>query len=214
MTVYGSAIGTVDESCELRADLGPYSLAHRSAEQVASASGAVLMRPAAEYGPTCEAWSGRIARLLRAHRLGDLGEMGDGRCNLIYLDDLVSAFGWALREPGIEGKAFNVADTNKVTWNDYFTRYAIALGAIPVRRIGPRRLQLESRIVAPPLKVLGLIANAARLRSLPIPPPIPPSMLRLYSQDIELSVGLLGRSMRPTWIPLDEGLRRAAEGYS
>ena len=213
MTVYGSATGAVDESCEPRADLGPYSQAHRAAEKVSAAAGAVILRPAAEYGPTCGAWSGRIARLLKARRLGDLGEFGDGWCNLVFIDDLASVFRWALREPGIEGKIFNVADPQKITWNDYFTRYAIALGATPVRRIGPRRLKWETRLAAPPLWAAGLLANTARLRFLPIPPPIPPSMLRLCGQAIDLSPALLDGIMRPTWTPLDKGLRQAAEAY-
>ena len=215
MTVYGSASGSIDESCDLRADLGPYSAAQRRAEQIAAnASQAVILRAGAEYGPTCTAWSGRVALWLRAHRLGDLGEYGDGVCNLVYIDDLVAVLRSALREPGIEGNAFNVAAREKITWNDYFIAYAIALGAVPVRRIGARRLRFETRIAAPALRVAEMLGHAARVRSLRIPPPIPPSLLRLCRQEVVLSAARVERTLRPQWTPLQQGLRRAAEWYS
>lgn len=214
MTVYGSATGAIDESCPLLADLGPYAAAQRRAEQVAAAySRAAILRSGVEYGPTCVPWSGRVALWLRAHRLGDLGEFGDGVCNLVYIDDLISVFLSALREPAIEGDIFNVAAADKLTWNEYFTQFALALGAVPVRRIGARRLRFETRIAAPALRLGELVANATRLHGVHIPPPIPPSLLRLCRQEIGLSVARVERRLGARWTPLQEGLHRAAECY-
>src|SRR5665213_3576150 len=214
MTVYGSAVGTVDEASVLRADLGPYSLAQRLAERLAgSYSQAVILRSGVEYGPSCAAWSGRVARWLQAHRLGDLGACGDGLCNLVYIDDLIAVIRTALHEPGIEGEVFNVAASVKPTWNDYFTAYAIALGAVPVRRIGVRRLGLETRIAAPALKLAESLVSAARLRMLHVPPAIPPSLLRLCRQEIDLSTTRVESRLGARWTPLDRGLSQAAECY-
>lgn len=214
MTVYGSATGVVDEASDLLADLGTYSMAQRRAEQLAAEhSNSVILRPGVEYGPTCVPWSGRIARYLQAHRLGDLGEAGDGLCNLVYIDDLISVVQSALQEPDIGGSRFNVVTGGKPTWNDYFMAYAVALGAVPVRRIGARRLRLETRIAAPALKAAEMVAGATRLRWFHVPPPIPGSLLRLCRQEIDLSNARVEARLGAHWTPLEEGLRRAAECY-
>jgi 2-alkyl-3-oxoalkanoate reductase len=214
MTVYGSATGVVEESADPRADLGDYSMAQRTAEQrAAKHSNSVILRSGVEYGPTCVPWSGRVARWLQAHRLGDLGESGDGLCNLVYIDDLISVIKSAIREPGIGGNVFNVAVGNKPTWNDYFTAYSMALGAVPVRRIGARRLYLETRIVAPALKMAEMVAVATRLPWLRVAPPIPASLLRLCRQEIDLSVARVEGRLGARWTPLELGLRRTAECY-
>jgi nucleoside-diphosphate-sugar epimerase len=210
MTVYGSANGTVDETSPLRADLGAYARSQLTAEALARGhADSVILRPGAEYGPTCPYWSGRIARLLRAHRLGDLGAAGDGTCNLVYIDDLVAVITAALRAPDIAGEAFNVAAAEKPTWNDYFVQYALALGAVPVRRIGARRLRIESQLLAAPLKLAELAAGAAGVRHLAAPP-VPSSLLRLCRQEISLAVGKAERLLGAHWTPLGEGLRAAA----
>jgi nucleoside-diphosphate-sugar epimerase len=214
MTVYGSVTGAVDESCALRADLGPYSVAQARAEAfAANYSRAVILRSGVEYGPGCVTWSGRVARWLRAHRLGDLGEAGDGVCNLVYIDDLLSVMMSALGEQAVESGVFNVAAAHKPTWNEYFTDYAVALGATPVRRIGPRRLSLEAGIAAPLLKVAEVLAGAAGAGSRPVPPPIPPSLLRTCRQEIVLNVTHVEERLAARWTPLQEGLRRAANFF-
>jgi len=214
MTVYGSATGSVDETCAMRGDLGPYSASQVLAEGLAAKYGrAVILRSGVEYGPGCTTWSGRVARWLRAHRLGDLGEAGDGQCNLIYIDDLLSVILSALREPGIEGSVFNVAAEDKPTWNEYFIEYAVALGAVPVRRIGVRRLSVEARILAPVLKMAEILSGGARGGSPLVPPPIPASLLRSCRHEISLNVTRVKNRLAAHWTPLAEGLRRTAKFY-
>jgi nucleoside-diphosphate-sugar epimerase len=214
MAVYGSATGSVDEACAMRADLGAYSASQARAEGLAAKhSGAVILRSGVEYGPGCTTWSGRVARWLRAHRLGDLGAAGDGLCNLIYIDDLLSVILAALREPDIEGGVFNVAAADKPTWNEYFTQYAIALGAVPVRRIGVVRLSVEAGIAAPLLKMAEILAGAARGGSPLVPPPIPVSLLRTCRHEIALNVTRVENRLGAQWIALQEGLRRTANFY-
>lgn len=214
MTVYGSAVGDIDESAELRADLGEYSAAQLAAERRAAAyPNCVVLRPGCEYGPACPDWSERIARLLIARRLGDLGSAGDGYCNLIYLDDLVSAILAALRVPGIEGQAFNLANPEPLTWNDYFMQFAQALGAVPLRRIGRRRLQWETRVLAPPLRIAELIARrlAPPLRT---PAVLSPSLARLCRQEIRLDSRKAERLLGLRSTELVQGLARTAHALS
>jgi 2-alkyl-3-oxoalkanoate reductase len=211
MTVYGSAVGRIDERAELRADLGDYASAQLEAEQRAAAySNSVVLRPGCEYGPTCVDWSLRIARLLQARRLGDLGADGDGYCNLIYLDDLTDAILTAVRLADIQGQAFNLAMPEPPTWNQYFTRFAKALGAVPLHRIGHRRMQLESKLLAPPLRVAEIAARRLSLAGR-TPAVISPSLTRTCRQEIRLDSAKARQLLGLRCVNLDEGLALTAQ---
>jgi nucleoside-diphosphate-sugar epimerase len=213
MSVYGSATGAVDEDAPLLGDLGAYAQAKVQAEAaIAPYPGRVILRPGVEYGPGEPLWSGRVARWLQAGRVGDLGAAGDGICNLLYIDDLVAAILAALRQTGVEGSIFNLAMPSPPSWNDYFVRYGRALGAVPVRRIGPRRLKLETRLLAGPLKLLEIAAGKLGAGGA-LPPPLPPSVLRLASQEIHLVATRAPAALGLDFTPLDEGLARAAAYY-
>jgi nucleoside-diphosphate-sugar epimerase len=211
MTVYGSASGLVDESREMLADLGPYAQAQRQAEDLARAYPAsVRLRPGCEYGPGCSHWSGVIARCLLQHRLGDLGAAGDGRCNLLFIDDLIAAILRCLQQPELHGSVFNLGVPDPPTWNEYFVAFAKTLGAVPVRRIGHRRLALEMKVLAPPLKVGQLVLSRVGLGNA-LAAPLTPSLMRACRQEIVLNVRRAEESLGMRWTPLQEGLRKAAE---
>jgi nucleoside-diphosphate-sugar epimerase len=211
MTVYGSAVGEVDESGELRADLGDYAAAQLAAERRAAAyPNSVVLRPGCEYGPTCPEWSERIARLLIAKRLGDLGAAGDGYCNLIYLDDLTGAILTALRRPEIQGQAFNLAMPQPPTWNEYFAQFAKALGAVPLRRIGRSRLQLETKVLAPPLRVAEILARRLHLPG-STPAVLSPSLRRTCEQEIRLDSSKAQNLLGLRCVSLAQGLALAAQ---
>lgn len=214
MTVYGSARGTVREDAPLTGGLGAYSDAMVIAEACAARyPRAIVLRPGVEFGPGAESWSGRPARWLAARRLGDLGARGDGICNLVYIDDLAAAVLGALRHPEFAGRAFNVAMPDPPTWNEYFIGYARALGAVPVARIGRRRLDLETKVLAVPLKIAERAARAAGLSWSP-PPAIPPSLLRVAGQEVELDSTQAREALGWTCMPLGEALARAAQYFT
>ncbi len=120
MSVYGSAAGLIDETAPLRGDLGPYSAAKVAAEAtIAAYPHAVMFRPGCVFGPGSEQWSIRIARLLLANRLGDLGAAGDGFCNLVHDGDVVLAILRALDNPSVDGKVFNLSTPEPPTWNEF-----------------------------------------------------------------------------------------------
>jgi len=211
MLVYGSAVGIVDETAQLRSDVGAYAAAKIEAERLATSyADVVTLRPGCVYGPRGLQWSERIADLLRARRLGDLGAAGDGYCNMVHVDDVVAAVLSALCLPGLEGQAFNLGSPAPPTWNDYFLSFAKALGAVPVSRISPRRLTLEARLWAPPLKAAELAASRLRLHGSWIPPSIPPSLLRLWTHDIRLDVAKAQAVLGVAWTPAEVGLRETA----
>lgn len=187
MSVYGSAVGEIDESAPLRADLGPYSVAKGAAEAaLASCSDAVIFRPGCVFGPESPQWTERIARLLLSGRLGELGAAGDGYCNLVHVDDVALAVRRALEPDRPPGRVFNLAVREPPTWNEALAGYSRALRAPALRPISPLRLKVETRLLAPPLKVAEICARAAGLGAGALPPPIPSSLLRLMGQRIRL----------------------------
>jgi nucleoside-diphosphate-sugar epimerase len=215
MAVYGAAVGLIDEAHPAVGELSPYGSAKLEAELLAKAhASTVILRPGIVYGPESAQWSARIAQLLCAHRLGDLGSGGDGHCNLVYVEDVVEAIVQGLRRPDIEGRPFNLSTPAPPTWNEYFIRYAQALGAVPVSRIGRRRLRIEGKLLAPPLKIAEiLLSKASRPLARRLPQPIAPSLLRLFAQEIALDVSSAERALGMRWTPLDEGLRQSAAWY-
>jgi nucleoside-diphosphate-sugar epimerase len=209
VAAYGSVEGIVDESAPLLGDLGPYSAAKARADAIVIACGrAVLLRPGIVYGPGSVQWSDRIRRLLVSRRLGDLGAAGDGCCNLVFIDDMTAAVLSALRAPAIEGQAFNLSLPSPPTWNEYFIRFAKELGAVPVRRITRRRLAIETKLLAPPLKILEILAARGGLDATRVPPAIPPSLLRLFRQELYLQSTKAQSILGMNWTPLEEGLRQ------
>jgi 2-alkyl-3-oxoalkanoate reductase len=214
MSVYGNVCGVVDESAPLTAQLGAYAAAKVAAEGFAAGyANSVILRPGCEYGPECPQWSVRIADWLVAGRLGDLGAAGDGYCNLLHVDDLVAAILVCLERPQPAAAVFNLSTPNPPTWNEYLIRYGRALKAVPIRRISQRRLKIETRLLAPPLKVLELVLGAARLGAQRVPPAMPPSLLRLMGQEIKLDVTRAERVLGLRWTPLESGLEKTAEWY-
>ena len=207
IAVYGDAVGVVDETTPPGGVLSPYGAAKLEAERLARGGEAVVLRLGIVYGPGSAQWSGRIATLLRAHRLGDLGRGGDGYCNLVYVGDVADAVERALRSPEAGGRIFNLGLPAYPTWNEYFTRFALALGAVPVARISGRRLRIESKLVAPPLKIAEIVAGkAAKFLLRRLPPPIPPSLVRSFGQEIRMNVERAQESLGMQWTPLDEGI--------
>lgn len=210
MTVYGSATGNIVEDSKLLGDVSEYAAAHVDAELLArNYANSVVLRPGCEYGPGCVQWSERIGRWLLARRIGDLGARGDGCCNLLNVDDLVNATLQAAFEPAVAGGCFNLCSTH-LTWNDYLIQYAKALRAVPVRRITQRRLKLETRFLAVPLKAVEIITKKAGFAKPLFPEAIPPSFIRLCEQDIRLDTTKAETMLGMRWTSLSEGLQSAA----
>ena len=215
MAVYGGATGLVAEDATFTPSPGPYAAAKIDCEaeiQAYAASGheAVILRPGLVFGPGCPQWTDRIARLLRAHRLGDLGAAGDGFCNLTHAADLGAWAAAALHAGSAAGQAFNTATHNPPSWNDFLTSFARALGAVPVGRITPRRLGVETRLFAPALQAARIAAGRAGLPVERFPDPIPPSLRCLFGQRLRLDTALADRILPIDRTPDGEAIRAAA----
>jgi 2-alkyl-3-oxoalkanoate reductase len=141
---------------------------------------AVILRPTCVFGPGSTQWTTRLARLLMAHRIGDLGSAGDGCCNLAFIDDVVTGIVAALDAPDISGRAFNVSSSDTFTWNEFLMAFAKALGATPVRRVAPRMLRIETKLLAPVRRIAAMMVRS------PATEAITPSLVALWGQDIRI----------------------------
>jgi len=215
MAVYGEATGLVKEAHPLTREGNWYTQAKVGCEAAVRELAAdwVVLRPGCIHGPGSEPWTARIGRLLRQHRIGDLGAEGDGLCNLVHVTDVAEAIAAALRRPGISGEAFNLGAPDPGTWNEYFVRFARAIGATPVRRVSGRWLRIEGKLLAPALQVAKLAASrvgAGRLA----PDPIPRSLLALWRQDIQLDHRKADAMLAFPRTPPDQAIADAAAWFT
>jgi nucleoside-diphosphate-sugar epimerase len=185
MAVYGSASGPVNEYHQAVAPVSAYGQAKIACEQiirkyVRDGGDAIVLRPTCVFGPGSAQWTTRLARLLEVRRIGDLGLAGDGCCNLAFIDDLVTSIINALDARGIAGQTFNVSSSAELTWNEFLVRFAKALGATPVKRIAPRTLKFETKLLAPVRKIAGKFLHT------PATEAITPSLAALWAQDIRI----------------------------
>ena len=217
MVVYGAAEGLVNETAPLRADLGWYAQAKHEAELAMASFArdggeALVLRPGCIGGIGSRLWVSRIGKWLQAGRLGDLGEAGDGWSNLVDVDDVCQAVIAALRLPIAPGSlpAFNLAAPGSPRWNGYFVELAVEIGATPVRRVSKRQLRLDSVIAGPPLKILERLLQRAKRSTSGLPEAMPPGVVRLWDQHIQLDSTLATQVLRLSWKPCAQTLRESA----
>jgi 2-alkyl-3-oxoalkanoate reductase len=185
MAVYGAATGTITEDQAPVEPIGLYGRAKIECERlvrkyVDDGGDAVILRPTCVFGPGSPQWTIRLVRLLRDGRIGDLGAAGDGWCNLAFIDDVVAAIVSALDAPGITGRVFNISSNCELTWNEFFKTFGQELGAVPIRRLSARRLQIETQILAPVRRVMAMAVRS------PWTEAVTPSLAALWRQDIRI----------------------------
>ena len=216
MAVYGGADGVVDEATELR-PVGRYAQAKAACEAVVwafvSAGGdAVILRPARVYGPGDERWVGRICRWLSAGRVGLLGELGEGYCNLTFNEDLAFAVLAALTSDEAGGRAFNIADPEPGTWNEFFLHLGREIG-VRVATVSRLRMRVETMLLAPTLQMAKLAGRRLGFRPGLLPEPIPPSMLSLWPQRMRLDCREAHNMLQLRHTPLQQGVLLSADWF-
>jgi nucleoside-diphosphate-sugar epimerase len=152
--VYGDALGDVDESVPFKRTGSGYGDMKIDAEERCwsySAKGlpVVALRPSAVYGPYNKLWVAKFAERILSGRWGTFGRLGDGVCNLVYITDLLQAVFLAMNSDRAVGQAFNVNGTERITWNDYFTKFNAALGGAPLHAVPPASFRASSVIMTP-----------------------------------------------------------------
>jgi predicted dehydrogenase/nucleoside-diphosphate-sugar epimerase len=119
--------GDLDEVC-LPVDPDPYSESKLDAERRVLALcredglPVVVVRPSCIYGPYDHGYTVGPIQELRAGPVV-LVDGGVGLCNLVYVDDVVSALLLAATAPRAVGEAFLISGAAPVTWRDFFGAY-------------------------------------------------------------------------------------------
>jgi nucleoside-diphosphate-sugar epimerase len=218
MSVYGALEGEVTEASPRDASIGWYAKAKCDAEDIVAdyEGGAVILRPGCVWGPGSDLWVGRIGRLLRSRRLGDLGAGGDGWSNLVAVDDVCDAVVASLRLHAAAGTphVFNLAAPDSLRWNDYFVDLALAIGATPVPRLSPRRFKLDAKLFGPPLKIAEIALKKARRSIATLPDPIPPGLPALFERHLHLRSELAERELGLQWTPYERVLAESAAWFN
>lgn len=152
--VYGDAVGDVDESRTLQCTGHEYTDAKIDAEKVCQEAvqrgvPAVVLRPPLVYGPWGADWTIKMTRRVVQGTWGPSERHRDGRCNLIYVEDLMRAVLRALECNAAVGEAFNVNGPETITWNDYFRRIRSGLELPDVRAVPSWQAQLKVAAMAP-----------------------------------------------------------------
>jgi nucleoside-diphosphate-sugar epimerase len=159
VAVYGDATGMVDEATPAQGVVTPYAQSKRDAETLCRQAAelgleVVILRPTLIYGPFGETWTIAYATRLVSGRWRTLGAAGEGRCNLLYVGDLVRAIQRALTEPVAPGAVFNVNGPEIPSWNEYFERFNALLTGRALAAATARKSQLEVALSLP-VRALG-----------------------------------------------------------
>jgi 2-alkyl-3-oxoalkanoate reductase len=215
IAVFGNAEGAIGDDHPQGRNVDAYGQAKMDCEalvRMAQRQGleTLILRPALIYGPGSVPWTARIARLLQARRLGDLGAMGDGLCNLIHIEDVVEAAIAGLFAGDAAGKAFNLASADAPSWNRYLLDFARALGATPVHRLTARQLKLETKGLAIPLKIAEIVTGKLGFGRAWVPDPITPGLSRLFALQARYHSSAAAEILGPPRIPYAEGIAQSA----
>jgi nucleoside-diphosphate-sugar epimerase len=130
--VYGSVSGEIDETSPYTSMKNEYADAKIEAEKLcweyqSKGLPVVILRPSIIYGPFSNQFIVSIAERLYGGGLGDMEDIANGFCNLVYVDDLVYSIFLSIKDSRAVGQAFNINGPDKVTWNDYFKQLATSL---------------------------------------------------------------------------------------
>jgi len=171
-------------------------------EFVARGLPAVIVRPAAIYGPGDPE---RFVMLFRRVQSGRFPMFGDGRAHYhpLYIDNLVDAFLLAAASPRRGGEAYLIADERYYTLNELVTAIGQALGVHVTIRHYPFA----------PLWVAALLCEAV-CKPLPVEPPLFRRRVDWFRQNRAFDIGKAARELgyQPK-IGLAEGLARTARWY-
>ena len=119
---------------------------------------AVVLQPTIVYGHFSGHWTDRPAQALLDGRLV-LPSPGDGICNAVHVEDVVSALLLAsVREEAV-GETFLISGAEHPTWLEFHAAYARALGRPEAIRLRPRQ---EIEILLRRRRLRRLVAWARR----------------------------------------------------
>jgi nucleoside-diphosphate-sugar epimerase len=157
--VYGDATGIVDENFPFQYTGNAYNKMKIDAERVClefmnKGLPITVFRPSIVYGPYSTNWCLRFASLMLSGEWGTFEKHGEGKCNLVYVDDLVKMLISTLDNEPVIGKVLNVNGPEIVTWNEYFARLNGGM-RLPALKVIPLRKADMTTYGMAPVRILG-----------------------------------------------------------
>ena len=221
VAVYGEPSGNIDENAPFDdgGNMYSYGATKIKCENIVQdfvQRGLMVttFRPSCIYGPGSVPWTLNIGRLLKARWLGDLGPKGDGRCNLIYIDDVAAAVWAAMTQIKSNGNTiFNLSNETPPTWNEYLMQFGHAIGATPIRRVPDWQIMLDRKLLTPSLRVMRFLANRLKQPVDWIPVPIS-GMMTLFQRDVVYDSSKAAHTLTYQATPYEEGLAKSAKWFA
>jgi nucleoside-diphosphate-sugar epimerase len=154
VSVYGNAAGEIDETIPVQLTGSEYGDSKIEAEQLcwdyySKGLPLTILRPSVIYGPFSKLWISKFAERLQSGQWGIFKEVGDGQCNLIYIQDLIKGILLSMNSDKALGQVFNMNGSDIISWNDYFQRFNDALHLPPLQIISSTKAKGTSEFMAP-----------------------------------------------------------------
>jgi nucleoside-diphosphate-sugar epimerase/choline dehydrogenase-like flavoprotein len=136
---------------------------------------AAILQPTVVYGPFSRPWTDAPADMLRFGTVM-LADAGQGVCNAVYVDDVVSAMILAATDPDAVGERFLISGPRPISWSQFYAEIASAVGAegpqyLPAESNSRRKLRKLLRLATDPTRVISRVARTTQgekaLRALP-----------------------------------------------
>lgn len=164
VAVYGDATGIIEEDTPAVGAVSAYGNSKLVAEKICDELATddfpiVGIRPTLVYGPFSQQWSAPFIARFASGRWAALGDRGEGKCNLVYVGDLVRMIRFMIENDTGRFAVFNGNGPETPTWNSYLERFNAALGLPPLSPPDPS-LGLKVALRRPVRKVgKYLLAN-------------------------------------------------------
>ncbi|MBL8580518.1 MAG: NAD(P)-dependent oxidoreductase [Mesorhizobium sp.] len=164
VAVYGEATGIVREDTPPVAPITEYGQGKRDAEaiceQYADDRLAIsVIRPTLVYGPFSDLWTTPYLTRFASGKWSALGDRGEGKCNLVYVGDIVRFVQFLIDHDVGPYAVFNANGPEVPTWNSYLERFNLALGHPPLK--APDRNLGVKVMMRRPVRMFGkyMLAN-------------------------------------------------------
>lgn len=161
--VYGDVSGKITEDSPFNYTGNEYNKTKIDAEKVCweyykEGLPVSIIRPSIVYGPFSKNWTVYFAKMFLNNEWGIYKEYGNGKCNLVYIDDLVMAIILAMENESAEGEAFNITGPEIITWNEYFQKFNEMMGLPPLSVISASKANLNV-VAMKPVRLVGKIVK-------------------------------------------------------
>jgi nucleoside-diphosphate-sugar epimerase len=136
VAVYGEAGGLIEEDTAPVGPMTEYGAGKIAAEKICEEFAdeklrVSVIRPTIVYGPFSEQWTTPYITRFASGKWTALGAGGEGKCNLVYVGDLVRMAQFLVETDTGPYTVLHGNGPDVVTWNEYLEKFNAALGLPP-----------------------------------------------------------------------------------